>query len=136
MNKETNIMIEDNANNQYDNIFIKPDAISRAPSCNGIRILENVPDKPPVNRKNTMIVPWMVTKPRYMSSFKTPLGAHCSPKKKLRKSELSPGQANWIRKRIDNIMATRPMNTAVIKNCLPIILWSCEKMYLEIKCSS
>ena len=108
--------------NQYDNIFKNPDAISLAPNCSGISILEKVPDKPPVRRKKTIIVPWMVTKPRYMSSFKTPLGAHCSPRKKDKKSELSPGQASCILNNTDNNMATIPMKTAVIKNCLPIIL--------------
>ena len=80
--------------NQKESILRKPEAISRAPNCNGMRIFENVPDKPPVNRKNTMIVPWIVTKPRYMFCSKTPLGAHCSPRKKDKKLELSPGQAN------------------------------------------
>ena len=43
-------------------------------------------------------------------------------KKKDKKSELSPGHANWIRKSIDNNIATIPINTAVVKNCLAIIL--------------
>ena len=68
--------------------------MSLAPNCKGIRILEKVPDKPPVKRKKTIMVPCIVTKPRYMSSFNTPPGAHCSPKKKDNVSELSPGQAN------------------------------------------
>ena len=75
-------------------MFKKPEAISLAPNCNGIKRLENVPDKPPVRRKNTIIVPWIVTKPKYISSFKTPPGAHFSPRKKDKKSELSPGHAN------------------------------------------
>ena len=50
--------------NQYDNAFRKPEAISRAPTCNGIKRLENVPDKPPVSTKNTMMVPCKVTKAR------------------------------------------------------------------------
>ena len=40
-----------------------------------------------LNKKNTIIVPWIVTKPRYISSFKTPSGAHFSPKKKDKKSD-------------------------------------------------
>ena len=100
----------------------KPDAMSLAPSCSGIRMFEKVPDKPPVSRKNTMIVPCIVTNPRYISSFNTPLGAHCSPKKNDKKSELSPGHANCILNNTDNNIATIPINTAVIKNCLPIIL--------------
>ena len=47
--------------NQNDNIFKKPDAISRAPICNGIKKLLNVPLKPAVNTKNTMMVPCIVT---------------------------------------------------------------------------
>ena len=80
--------------NQNESMFKNPEAISRAPNCNGISKFENVPDKPPVNRKNTMMVPWIVTSPKYISSFKTPFGAQVSPKKKDKKSELSPGQAN------------------------------------------
>ena len=57
-------------------MFRNPEAISLAPSCNGIRRFENVPDNPPVKRKNTMMVPCMVTKPKYMSSLSTPSGAH------------------------------------------------------------
>ncbi|MCY1368690.1 hypothetical protein D9M69_556880 [compost metagenome] len=44
-------------NNQYDIIFINPEAISRAPICNGIKRLLNVPLKPAVKTKKTMIVP-------------------------------------------------------------------------------
>ena len=43
--------------NQYDNMFKKPEAMSRAPICNGMSRFENVPDKPPVSTKNTMMVP-------------------------------------------------------------------------------
>ena len=42
-------------------MFKKPDAISRAPICNGINKFEKVPLNPAVNTKNTMIVPWIVT---------------------------------------------------------------------------
>ena len=38
-------------------MFKKPEAISLAPNCKGIRMLEKVPDRPPVKRKNTIIVP-------------------------------------------------------------------------------
>lgn len=48
--------------NQYDSIFRKGDAISRAPICNGINRLANVPLSPAVSTKKTMIVPWIVTK--------------------------------------------------------------------------
>ncbi len=36
--------------------------MSLAPICRGINKLLNVPLKPAVKTKNTMIVPWMVTK--------------------------------------------------------------------------
>ena len=49
--------MEEMKKNQYDNMFKNPDAISRAPNCKGINMFEKVPDKPPVNRKNTMMVP-------------------------------------------------------------------------------
>ena len=51
------------AKNQYESIFKNGDAISRAPTCKGIKKLENVPLKPAVNTKNTSTVPCMVTKP-------------------------------------------------------------------------
>jgi hypothetical protein len=47
--------------NQYDSIFRNPEAMSRAPICNGMRKFENVPLKPAVNTKNTMMVPCIVT---------------------------------------------------------------------------
>ena len=50
----------DKKNNQYDTIFKNPDAISRAPICNGINKLLNVPLNPAVNTKNTMMVPCIV----------------------------------------------------------------------------
>ena len=68
-------------------MFKKPVAISLAPSCSGISRFENVPDKPPVNKKNTMIVPCMVTRPKYISSFMIPPGAQVSPKNKDKKSD-------------------------------------------------
>ena len=46
---------------QYASIFKNPDAISLAPSCNGISRLLNVPLNPAVNTKNTIIVPCIVT---------------------------------------------------------------------------
>ena len=116
------MIIEERQKNQNDNMFKKPDAISLAPNCKGIKRFEKVPDKPPVKRKNTIIVPCIVTKPRYISSFNTPPGAHVSPKKNERKSEPSPGHANCILNRIDKSIATIPIKVAVIKNCFPIIL--------------
>ena len=56
-NRDTNINNEERKKNQYDNMFKNPDAISLAPNCNGISKFEKVPDNPPVNKKNTMIVP-------------------------------------------------------------------------------
>ena len=49
---------------QYDNMFMKPDAMSLAPICSGIKKFENVPLRPAVNTKNTMIVPCIVTNAR------------------------------------------------------------------------
>jgi hypothetical protein len=66
----------DTKKNQYDNMFKKPDAISRAPIWNGINKLEKVPLNPPVNKKNTISVPWMVTNAKYMFGSNTPPGAH------------------------------------------------------------
>ena len=48
---------EEEAKNQYEIMFRKPDAMSRAPICNGIRRFEKVPLKPAVRTKNTMMVP-------------------------------------------------------------------------------
>ena len=61
MKRDENIMTEDKKKNQYDSILINPEAISRAPTCKGIKKFEKVPDKPAVNTKNTMMVPCMVT---------------------------------------------------------------------------
>ena len=47
----------DKKNNQNEIIFNKPEAISRAPICNGIKRLLKVPLKPAVNTKNTIMVP-------------------------------------------------------------------------------
>jgi len=38
------MITEDAKNNQYEIMFKKPEAISLAPNCNGIKRLENVPD--------------------------------------------------------------------------------------------
>ena len=54
-------MMLDRKKNQYESIFMKPEAISRAPTCSGIRKLENVPLRPAVSTKNTMMVPCIVT---------------------------------------------------------------------------
>src|ERR1700746_518352 len=59
--KEIIITVHEAKKNQNHNIFKNPDAISRAPHCNGINRLLNVPLKPPVNTKNTITVPCMVT---------------------------------------------------------------------------
>src|SRR3546814_528087 len=50
--------------NQYDSIFRKGDAMSRAPICNGINRLLKVPLSPAVSTKKTMMVPCMVTNAR------------------------------------------------------------------------
>ena len=56
--KSDAIMITDERkNNQYEIMFNNPDAISRAPICNGISKLLNVPLSPAVSTKNTMSVP-------------------------------------------------------------------------------
>ena len=59
-----NYKLIDAKKNQYDNMFIKPDAISRAPICSGIKKFANVPLNPAVNTKKTMIVPCIVTNAR------------------------------------------------------------------------
>ena len=64
MKNDTNITTLEAKKNQYDNMFMKPEAISLAPICNGIRKLENVPLRPAVNTKNTIMVPCMVTRAR------------------------------------------------------------------------
>lgn len=71
-----------------------------------------------------------------MLGSSTPFGAHFSPRKKLLKAKLSPGQANCRRKITLMITATTAMMIAVIRNCLLIILWSCEKTYFDTKLSS
>ena len=47
---------------QYDRAFRKGNAISRAPICNGIRKFPNPPVSMAVKRKNTMMVPCIVTR--------------------------------------------------------------------------
>ena len=54
-------------------MFRNPDAISRAPICNGINKLLNVPLNPAVNTKNTMMVPCIVTNAKYISASITHL---------------------------------------------------------------
>jgi hypothetical protein len=61
-NKDRNITMPAKKKNQYDNILRKGEAMSRAPICNGIKRLLNVPLKPAVNTKNTNMVPCMVTR--------------------------------------------------------------------------
>ena len=74
-------------------MFRKPEAMSRAPICNGIRRFEKVPLKPAVSTKNTMMVPWIVTKARYIFGSITPSGAHL-PRNVSKMGKLSPGHAN------------------------------------------
>ena len=76
-------------------MFKKPDAISLAPIWRGIKRLENVPLKPAVKTKNTIIVPWIVTKAKYMFGSITPSGAHF-PNKASKIGWPSSGQANCI----------------------------------------
>lgn len=71
-NNEITMITDDKKNNQYDTMFKNPEAISRAPICNGIKRLEKVPLKPAVNTKNTMIVPCIVTNAKYISGFIIP----------------------------------------------------------------
>ena len=47
-----------------------------------------------------------------------------------------PGQASCKRNITDITTATQAMMMAVTRNCLLIILWSCEKTYFEMKLSS
>ncbi len=75
-------------------MFKNPEAISLAPNCSGISMFEKVPDNPPVNKKKTIIVPCIVTSPKYMFSFIMPSGAQLSPKKTFKKVDSSPGQAS------------------------------------------
>jgi len=49
---------------QYDSAFRNGNAISRAPIWSGMRKFPNPPVRTAVNRKNTMIVPCMVTSDR------------------------------------------------------------------------
>src|SRR5690606_6013120 len=121
--------------NQYDNMFIKGDAISRAPIWYGINKLLNVPDRPAVNTKNTMTVPWMVTKERKKSGLIRPPSAHL-PKNTSNIGNSLSGHANWIRNNTDKSIAKTAMMIPVIKNCLAIILWSPEKIYFLMKDSS
>src|ERR1700761_1518110 len=61
---ELSIITQARKKNQYESIFINGEAISRAPTCNGISRLLKVPLKPAVNTKNTIMVPCMVTSER------------------------------------------------------------------------
>ena len=51
------MIIQEIKNIQKESMFINPEAMSRAPICNGINKLLKVPLKPAVSTKNTMIVP-------------------------------------------------------------------------------
>ncbi|MCY1377787.1 hypothetical protein D9M69_653770 [compost metagenome] len=57
MKNELIIITQAIKKNQYESIFRKGEAISLAPTCNRISRLLNVPLKPAVNTKNTMMVP-------------------------------------------------------------------------------
>src|SRR5690606_37887634 len=109
--------------NQYDNMFINGDAISRAPIWYGINKLLNVPDNPAVNTKNTIMVPWIVTKDRKNSGLIRPPSAHL-PKKISKIGKSLSGHANWIRNKIESNIAKTAITIPVIKNCFAIILWS------------
>jgi hypothetical protein len=58
------------------------------------------------------------------------------PEEEVREPETLSGHASCKRKITDMITATTAMMIAVTRNCLLIILWSCEKMYFVTKCSS
>ena len=75
-------------------MFTNGEAISRAPTCNGINKLLKVPLKPAVNTKNTMMVPCMVTRARYMLGSNMPSFPHLSPSTAFTKANFSPGQAS------------------------------------------
>ena len=51
------MITQETKNIQKDSMFINPEAISRAPICNGINKLLKVPDKPAVSTKKTIMVP-------------------------------------------------------------------------------
>jgi hypothetical protein len=61
MNKEDIMITLAKKKNQYESMFIKGEAISRAPTCSGIRRFAKVPERPAVNTKNTSTVPCIVT---------------------------------------------------------------------------
>ena len=102
-------------------MFIKPEAISRAPICNGIKRLLKVPLKPAVSTKNTIIVPCIVTNAKYTLGSITPSGAHL-PNNTSKTANDSSGHAICILKRIDIAIPIIPINRPVIKYCLDIIL--------------
>src|ERR1700756_3142745 len=135
INKDDNMIVLDAKKNQYDNMLRKPEAISRAPICKGINKFENVPLKPPVNTKNTMMVPWMVTRAKYALGSRIPSFPHLRPMMASMNANFSPGQANCRRKIIDITIATTAIITAVIKNWREITLWSMLNTYLLTKVS-
>ena len=121
-NIEITINTVDTKNNQYATIFRNPEAMSLAPSCNGINRLLNVPLNPAVKTKKTIMVPCIVTKAKYMSASITPSGAHF-PSKKSKIIFGCSGHAICIRINIDIKIPIIPMkNTPVNKYCLAIIL--------------
>ena len=56
-NREESMIMLERKNSQYETMFKKGEAISRAPIWNGINKLLKVPLKPAVSTKNTMMVP-------------------------------------------------------------------------------
>jgi len=55
--REITMITLERKNNQKEIIFNKPEAISRAPICSGIKRLLKVPLNPAVNTKKTIMVP-------------------------------------------------------------------------------
>ncbi len=102
-------------------MFRNPEAISLAPICNGINKLLKVPLNPAVNKKNTIIVPCIVTKAKYLSGSITPFLAQL-PKRVSIIAKLSPGNPNCSLNNVDIIKPTNPIRKPVIKNCFAIIL--------------
>src|SRR5690606_3635013 len=120
-NKDDNMIIADKKNNQYETIFKKPEAISLAPICNGINKLLNVPLKPAVKRKNTIMVPCIVTNDKYLSGAITPFSAQL-PKRKSIIQKLSPGKPSCNLNNVDITIPINPIKNPVIINCFDIIL--------------
>ena len=119
--REITMMTLERKNNQKEIMFNSPEAISRAPICNGINKLLKVPLNPAVRTKNTIMVPCMVTKARYTLGSMTPSGAHF-PKRTSKTPKGCSGQANCNRNKRDIAIPIIPINNPVIKYCFEIIL--------------